>query len=116
MVSGEGFPLGYEVFPGNTHDSRTLQRILATLEAPHGAVGRGWITRSRDGERGQLSVAAREWSSLPHRGPEVGTKEVRAGPRDDRRLARAARRNRGHARTVSCDRRHDALMSRGRAA
>ena len=47
------------------------------------------------------SVAAREWSSLHHRGPEVGTKEVRAGPRDDRRLARAARRNRGQARTVS---------------
>ena len=29
----DGFPLGYEVFAGNTHDSRTLQTIVATMEA-----------------------------------------------------------------------------------
>ena len=34
----DGFPLGYEVFAGNTHDSRTLQTIVATMEARHG----GW--------------------------------------------------------------------------
>src|SRR6266700_5322588 len=27
VVSFDGFPLGYEVFPGNTHDSKTLQTI-----------------------------------------------------------------------------------------
>ena len=28
VVSFDGFPLGYEVFAGNTHDSTTLQRVL----------------------------------------------------------------------------------------
>jgi transposase len=31
VVTLDGFPLGYEVFPGNTHDSRTLQSIVATM-------------------------------------------------------------------------------------
>jgi hypothetical protein len=31
--------LGYEVFAGNTHDSRTLQTIVATMEARHGMLG-----------------------------------------------------------------------------
>ncbi len=43
VVTIDGFPLGYEVFPGNTHDSRTLQTIVATMEARHGVVGRVWI-------------------------------------------------------------------------
>jgi hypothetical protein len=42
VVTIDGFPLGYEVFPGNTHDSRTLQTIVATMEARHGVVGLGW--------------------------------------------------------------------------
>ena len=29
VVTFDGFPLGYEVFAGNTHDSRTLQTIVA---------------------------------------------------------------------------------------
>jgi hypothetical protein len=40
MVTFDGFPLGYEVFAGNTHDSRTLQTIVATMEARHGVLGR----------------------------------------------------------------------------
>ena len=39
----DGFPLGYEVFAGNVHDSKTLQRIVAAMEARHGALGRVWI-------------------------------------------------------------------------
>jgi hypothetical protein len=31
--------LGYKVFAGNTHDSRTLQTIVATMEARHGMLG-----------------------------------------------------------------------------
>ncbi len=42
-VSFDGFPLGYEVFAGNVHDSRTLQTIVTTMEARHGIVGRVWI-------------------------------------------------------------------------
>jgi hypothetical protein len=40
VVTFDGFPLGYEVFAGNTNDSRTLQMIVATMEARHGMLGR----------------------------------------------------------------------------
>ena len=39
VVTFDGFPLGYEVFPGNTHDSTTVQHIVQTMEARHGTVG-----------------------------------------------------------------------------
>ena len=56
VVSFDGFPLGYEVFPGNMHDSRTLQKIVTTMESRHGAVGRVWIT-----DRGMASAANLAW-------------------------------------------------------
>jgi transposase len=56
VVSFDGFPLGYEVFPGNLHDSRTLQKIVTTMESRHGAVGRVWIT-----DRGMASAANLAW-------------------------------------------------------
>jgi transposase len=56
VVTFDGFPLGYEVFPGNTHDSRTLQTIVATMEARHGAVGRVWIA-----DRGMASAVNLAW-------------------------------------------------------
>src|SRR6476469_9906290 len=43
VVTFDGFPLGYEVFAGNMHDSKTLQTIVDTMEARHGVVGRVWI-------------------------------------------------------------------------
>ena len=56
VVTFDGFPLGYEVFAGNTHDSRTLQTIVATMEARHGMLGRVWIT-----DRGMASAGNLEW-------------------------------------------------------
>ena len=56
VVTFDGFPLGYEVFAGNTHDSRTLQTIVATMEARHGMLGRVWIT-----DRGMASAANLAW-------------------------------------------------------
>jgi transposase len=56
VVTFDGFPLGYEVFAGNTHDSRTLQTIVATMEARHGVLGRVWIT-----DRGMASATNLEW-------------------------------------------------------
>jgi transposase len=50
------FPLGYEVFAGNTHDARTLQTIVATMEAQHGILGRVWIT-----DRGMASAENLAW-------------------------------------------------------
>jgi transposase len=56
VVTFDGFPLGYEVFAGNTNDSRTLQTIVATMEARHGVVGRVWIT-----DRGMASSKNLAW-------------------------------------------------------
>jgi hypothetical protein len=56
VVTFDGFPLGYEVFAGNTHDSRTLQTIVATMEGRHGVVGRVWIT-----DRGMASADNLAW-------------------------------------------------------
>src|SRR6266516_7549082 len=56
VVTFDGFPLGYEVFAGNTHDSRTLQTIVATMEARHGVLGRVWIT-----DRGMGSAKNLAW-------------------------------------------------------
>jgi transposase len=56
VVTFDGFPLGYEVFAGNTHDSRTLQTIVATMEARHGVLQRVWIT-----DRGMASTENLAW-------------------------------------------------------
>jgi transposase len=56
VVTFDGFPLGYEVFAGNTHDARTLQTIVATMEARHGMLGRVWIT-----DRGMASAQNLAW-------------------------------------------------------
>ena len=40
VVTFDGFPLGYEVFAGNIHDSKTVQTIVTTMEARHGVLGR----------------------------------------------------------------------------
>ena len=56
VVTFDGFPLGYEVFAGNTHDSRTLQTIVATMEARHGILGRVWIA-----DRGMASAGNLAW-------------------------------------------------------
>jgi transposase len=56
VVTFDGFPLGYEVFAGNTHDSRTLQTIVATMEARHGVLGRVWIA-----DRGMASASNLAW-------------------------------------------------------
>ena len=56
VVTFDGFPLGYEVFAGNTHDSRTLQTIVAAMEDRHGALGRVWIA-----DRGMASADNLAW-------------------------------------------------------
>ena len=56
VVTFDGFPLGYEVFAGNTHDSQTLQTIVATMEARHGVLGRVWIA-----DRGMASAENLAW-------------------------------------------------------
>jgi transposase len=50
VVTEEGFPLGYEVFAGNTNDSKTVQTMIESLERKHGALNRVWVM-----DRGMVS-------------------------------------------------------------
>lgn len=43
VLSPEGFPLAYEVMPGNTSDKTTLQRFLDKIQAQYGRAQRIWI-------------------------------------------------------------------------
>ena len=58
VVTREGYPLGYEIFPGNKHDSSTLQEIVKRMEQRYGSAERIW-RGPRHGQRGQSEVAAR---------------------------------------------------------
>lgn len=50
VVTEDGFPLGYEVFAGNTNDSQTVQTMIESLERKHGALNRVWVM-----DRGMVS-------------------------------------------------------------
>lgn len=43
VVTPEGFPLAYEVMPGNTSDKTTLREFLAKIEKQYGQAARLWI-------------------------------------------------------------------------
>jgi transposase len=43
VVTPEGFPLGYEVLPGNTLDKKTLGSALASIEKQYGKARRVWV-------------------------------------------------------------------------
>src|SRR5215211_728742 len=43
IVTPEGFPLGYEVMPGNTSDKTTLKGFLEKIEKQYGKAQRIWV-------------------------------------------------------------------------
>lgn len=43
IVTPEGFPLGYEVLPGNTLDKKTLAAALESVEKQYGKARRIWV-------------------------------------------------------------------------
>jgi len=43
IITPEGFPLAYEMLPGNTADSTTLPAFLAQIEARYGQARRIWL-------------------------------------------------------------------------
>jgi transposase len=81
VVTRDGYPLGYQVFAGNRHDSTTLQEIVTRMEALYGPQGRIWVL-----DRGMVSEASLAW--LRERGSRyiVGTPRSRL-----KRFARALR-------------------------
>ena len=43
VVTSDGFPLAYEVMPGNTADRTTLRDFIKRIETQYGKVGRTWV-------------------------------------------------------------------------
>ena len=50
VVTDDGMPLGYEVFDGNTHDSKTVEQIVSAMESKYGRANRIWVM-----DRGMVS-------------------------------------------------------------
>jgi len=43
IVTPDGFPIGYEVLPGNTRDCTTLRDMLGKIEGQYGKANRIWV-------------------------------------------------------------------------
>ncbi|MCG2726076.1 MAG: IS1634 family transposase, partial [Elusimicrobia bacterium] len=56
VVTKEGMPLGYEIFPGNLHDSKTVKTIVESIELSYGKADRAWIM-----DRGMVSEEILSW-------------------------------------------------------
>jgi transposase len=50
VVTTDGIPLGYEVFAGNTNDSKTVEQIVQAMEGKYGRANRIWVM-----DRGMVS-------------------------------------------------------------
>jgi transposase len=50
VVTPEGIPLGYEVFPGNRNDAKTVEEIVLAMEKKYGRARRVWVM-----DRGMVS-------------------------------------------------------------
>ncbi len=68
VVTRDGFPLGYEVFPGNTQDGTTVAQTVTTVEARYGAAHRIWVM-----DRGMVSHAMLAFLRAGGRRYVVGT-------------------------------------------
>lgn len=68
VVSRSGMPLGYEVFDGNTADSKTVRQIVGTMEERYGVADRIWVW-----DRGMVSEANLEFLREGGRRYIVGT-------------------------------------------
>jgi transposase len=68
VVTPDGIPLGYEVFPGNRNDAKTVADIVLAMEKKYGQARRVWVM-----DRGMVSEANLEF--LRSRGGQyiVGT-------------------------------------------
>ena len=68
VVTREGMPLGYEVFPGNRTGVTTVQAIVTTMEGRYGRAQRIWVM-----DRGMTSAANLAWLRQTGRRYLVGT-------------------------------------------
>ena len=68
VVTREGMPLGYEIFPGNTTDVTTVPQIVAGMEARFGKAQRVWVM-----DRGMVSQENLTWLNQTGRRYVIGT-------------------------------------------
>ena len=68
VVTKDGIPIGYEVFAGNTHDSKTYQEIIRKMEAKYGQADRIWCS-----DRGMTSKENIEFLKQDGRKFIIGT-------------------------------------------
>ena len=60
VVTREGIPLGYEVFEGNRHDSKTVETIVEKMESLYGKSDRIWIMDRGMASEENLELLAEE--------------------------------------------------------
>ena len=70
VVTRDGYPLGYEVFAGNRHDSTTVKEVVQRMEQRYGREQRIWVL-----DRGMVSEATLDWLS------ERGSRYIVGTPR-----------------------------------
>lgn len=68
VVTREGMPLGYEIFPGNTADVTTVEDIVSAMERRFGKAGRVWVM-----DRGMVSAENIAWLNDTGRRYVIGT-------------------------------------------
>lgn len=68
VVTREGMPLGYEIFPGNTTDVTTVQQMVERMEERFGKVNRVWVM-----DRGMVSAENLAWLNRTQRRYVIGT-------------------------------------------
>jgi transposase len=68
VVSRDGMPLGYEIFPGNTADVVTVEEIVSAMERRFGKANRIWVM-----DRGMVSAENIAWLNDTGRRYVIGT-------------------------------------------
>ncbi len=68
VVTRDGMPLGYEIFPGNTTDVTTVEEIVSGMEARFGKANRVWVM-----DRGMVSAENLAWLNQTGRRYVIGT-------------------------------------------
>lgn len=68
VVSRDGMPLGYEIFEGNRHDSKSVQDIVGVMENRYGRAERVWVM-----DRGMISKENVTFLQQEHRRYILGT-------------------------------------------
>lgn len=68
VVTRDGMPLGYEIFPGNTVDVTTVEEIVSAMERRFGKANRVWVM-----DRGMVSAENIAWLNETGRRYVIGT-------------------------------------------